>query len=130
VEEYKERKHMGEQESKTQLRELVTMAMDCLEVGVTIIDPKGILLYYNRYSTEILDRKPEYVGSNIHLHHKKATTNHKIDSMLLEFSEGRTEPFHYESKPYEKVILVTLTPMRKDGQFIGCVQAVRLKERN
>jgi sensor histidine kinase regulating citrate/malate metabolism len=119
---------MEEQEMTTKLREMVTLAMDCLGVGVTIFDPKGTLLYYNRHSAEILDRKPEYIGSDIHLHHKKATTNQKFDSMLLEFSEGRTEPIHYEAKPYGKVILVTLTPMRKDGQFIGCVHAARLKE--
>ncbi len=119
---------MGEQESTAQLRELITLAMDYLELAVTIIDPKGTLLYYNRYSAEILNRNPEYIGSDIHLHHKKATTNQKVDAMLLEFSEGRTEPFYYESKPYGKVVLVTLTPIRKDGQFIGCVQAVRLKQ--
>jgi transcriptional regulator with PAS, ATPase and Fis domain len=126
--EYKGVKHMGEQESTTQLQELVMLAMDCLDVSVTILDKEGTLLYYNRYSAEILERKPEYIGSDIHLHHKKPTTNPKFDAMLQEFSEGRTEPFHYESNPYGKVILVTLILLRKDGQFIGCVQAVRLKK--
>jgi DUF438 domain-containing protein len=118
---------MGEPEIDTDLRDLLTLAMDCLEVGVTLIDPKGTILYYNRHSAEILERKPEYIGSNIHLHHKKATTNPKVDVMLQEFSAGRTDSFHYESEPYGKVVQVTLTPMRKNGQFIGCVQAVRLK---
>jgi hypothetical protein len=47
--------------------------------------------------------------------------------MLQEFSEGRTEPFHYEAKPYGEIILVTLTPIIKDGRFVGGVQSVRLK---
>ncbi len=119
---------MGEQEGTTPLGELIALAMDCLRVAVTIFDPKGTLLYYNRYAAEILDRKPEYIGADIHLHHKKAATNQKFDAMLLKFSEGRTEPFHYEARPYGKVIAVTLAPLRKDGQFIGCVHAVRLKE--
>jgi DUF438 domain-containing protein len=119
---------MGEQAIDAHLRDLITLAMDCLEVSVTIIDTQGTILYYNRYSAEILDRKPEYIGSNIHLHHKKATTNHIIEAMLLEFSQGRTDPFHYESRPYKKVVHVTLTPIRKNGQFIGCLQAVRLKK--
>ena len=118
---------MGEQEINTHLKDLITLAMDCLDVSVTIIDTTGTILYYNRYAAEILDRKPEYLGSNIYLHHKKATTNPKIDAMLLEFSQGRTDPFKYESRPYDKVVHVTLTPIRKNGQFIGCVQAVRLK---
>ena len=118
---------MGEQEINTHLQDLIARAMEYLDVSVTIIDTTGTILYYNRYAAEILDRKPEYLGSNIYLHHKKATTNPKIDAMLLEFSQGRTDPFKYESRPYDKVVHVTLTPIRKNGQFIGCVQAVRLK---
>jgi DUF438 domain-containing protein len=118
---------LTEPEINPHLQELVTQAMDCLDVAVTIIDPQGTMLYYNRQAAEILDRKPEYIGSNIHLHHQKATTNPKVEAMLLEFSAGRTESFHYESTPYGKVVQVTLTPLRKNGQFIGCVQAVRLK---
>ena len=121
-------KHIDERESTSPLGQLVRLALDCLDVAVTIIDPKGTLLYYNRRSAEILDRKPEYLDQDIHLHHQKAATNQKIDSMLQEFSRGRTEPFRYESRPYGKTILVTLIPIRKDGQFVGCVQSVRPKE--
>ena len=106
---------MQEQETKIQSAELIILAMDCLEVGVTIFDPQGTLLYYNSYSTKVLDRKPEYIGTDIHRHHKKAITNQKFDLMLQKFEEGRTEPFYDEAKPYGQVILVTLLPIRKDG---------------
>jgi sensor histidine kinase regulating citrate/malate metabolism len=117
-----------EKENTSPLGELIELAMDCLDVAVTIIDPKGTLLYYNQRSSEILDRKPEYLNTDIHLHHQKETTNQRVDSMLHEFAEGRTEPFRYEAKPYGKVILVTLIPLRKDGRFLGCVHSVMLKE--
>lgn len=119
---------MEEQKTKITLDELVILAMDCLEVGVTIFDPQGTLLYYNNSSTKVLDRKPEYIGTDIHLHHNKPGTNKKFDFMLQEFSEGRTEPFHYEAKPYGQVILVMLSPIRKARKFVGCVHCVRLKE--
>ena len=61
---------MNENERKTKLGELVNLAMDCLGVAVTIIDTKGTLLYYNQHSAKILDRKPEYIGTDIHSHHK------------------------------------------------------------
>ena len=77
---------MEERENKIKLDELVILAMDCLEVGVTIFDPQGTLLYYNNYSTKVLDRKPEYIGTDIHRHHKKPTTNEKFDLMLQKFS--------------------------------------------
>jgi DUF438 domain-containing protein len=119
---------MEEKETEITLDELIILAMDSLEVGVTIFDPQGTLLYYNDYSTRVLDRKPEYIGADIHGHHKKPATNKKFDLMLQKFSEGRTEPFHYEAKPYGQVIYVTLSPLRQAGKFVGCVHCVRLKE--
>ena len=118
---------MNDDEQKSQLGELVNLAVDCMEVAVTIIDTKGTMLYYNQYSAKILDRKPEYIGTVIHSHHKKADSNTKVDLMLKEFAAGRKKPFHYEAKPYGKVILVTLSPILREGEFIGCVQTVRLK---
>ena len=118
---------MNDNERDKQLRELVNLAMDCMGVAVTIIDAKGTLLYYNRHSAEILDRKPEYIGTDIHSHHKEADSNKKVDLMLKEFEEGRKDPFYYEAKPYGKIIFVTLSPIIKNGEFVGCVQTVRLK---
>ena len=111
-----------------ELKELISLAMESLGVAVTIIDTKGTLLYYNKQAAKILDRKPEYIGKDVHLHHKKTTSNKKFDSMLQDFQKGRTESFHYEAKPYGKTILVTVSPILKDGKFIGCTQSAQLKE--
>jgi DUF438 domain-containing protein len=80
---------MNDNKHNNQLGELVDLAMDCMQVAVTIIDTKGTLLYYNLHSTKILDRKPEYIGTDIHSHHKKADSNKKVALMLKEFEEGR-----------------------------------------
>ena len=118
---------MNDDERKSHLGELINLAMDCLGVAVTIIDTKGTLLYFNRYSAKILDRKPEYIGTDIHSHHKKADSNKKVDLMLKAFEEGRKDPFRYEAKPYGEIIFVTLSPIIKNGKFVGCVQTVRPK---
>ena len=110
---------MNDNEGKKQMGELINLAMDYMEVAVTIIDPKGTLLYYNRHSAEILDRKSEYIGTDIHSHHRKADSN--------KFKEGRKDPIHYEANPYGNIIFVTLSPIIKNGEFAGCVQTVRLK---
>ena len=115
---------MDDNKRKKQLGELINLAMDCMGVAITIIDKKGTLLYYNRHSEKILDRKPEYIGMNIHSHHKKPDSNKKVDQMLKEFGEGRKDPFHYEAKPYGEIIFVTLSPIIKNGKFVGCVQTV------
>ena len=68
------------------------------------------------------------MGKDVHSHHEKAASNEKLDLMLQEFKEGRVKPFRYEAKPYGEVLLVTLSPILKDGDFIGCVQSVLLKK--
>ena len=119
---------MDDYKQNDQLKELFSLAMDCMGVAVTIIDPNGTLLYFNRHSTKILDRKPEYIGTDIHSHHKKPDSNKKVDLMLKKFSEGRKEPFRYERNLYGKIIFVTLSPIIKNGEFVGCVQAVWPKD--
>ena len=108
--------------------QLFKSAMEYMGVAVTIIDTKGTLLYYNKHASKILDRKPEYIGTDIHSHHREAASNEKIDLMLQDFQKGRMEPFHYQAKPYGKTILVTLSPISENGKFIGCIQSVLLKE--
>jgi sensor histidine kinase regulating citrate/malate metabolism len=110
------------------LVEMGMLAIECMGVGVTIISPKGTLLYYNRTAAKILDRKPEFIGKDVHSHHKKAASNEKLDQMLQEFEKGRTAPFYYGARPYGKDIVVTLSPILKNGEFIGSVQSVMLKE--
>ena len=119
---------MKEMKDERNLEHLIKLAMECMGVATTIIDTEGTLLYYNRQATEILDRKPEYIGEDIHSHHKKEASNRKLDTMLQDFKKGRTEPFHYQAKPYGKIILVTLSPILENGKFFGCVQSVQLKE--
>ena len=82
---------------KNKLGELYNLTLDSMDIAVSIIDTKGTLLYYNRQSARVLDRKPEYIGSDIHLHHQEAA-NEKLDQMLKDFENGRT-------KPYTKAIL-------------------------
>lgn len=119
---------MNENDRKNRMGELIRLAVDCMEVAVTITDKKGTLLYYNRYSTTILDRKPEYIGTDIRSHHKKADSNEKVNLMLKEFENGRKEPFYYQAIRYGKLIAVTISPIIKNDEFVGCVQTVRLKE--
>jgi DUF438 domain-containing protein len=121
---------MKAERDKEKLKDLIIHAMECMNVAATIIDTQGILLYYNKQAAKILDRKPVYVGTDVHSHHKKPNSNKKLDSMLQDFQKGRTAPFHYEAQPYGEPILVTLSPIIKNGNYTGCIQTVRLKDVN
>jgi len=116
---------MNEKEIKNNWQKIINQAMDAMAVAASIIDREGRLLYYNRHAEILLDRKPEYIGTDIRSHHKKAESNKKVDAMLAAFEQGRKNPFHYEAKPYGEPIIVTLSPIREKGKFIGCVQTVR-----
>jgi len=116
---------MNKDKQTKQMEGLINLAMDQMGIAVTIIDTHGTLLYYNQESIRILDRKPEYIGTDIHSHHNKPNSNKNLGMMLEAFKGGRKDPFHYKAKPYGKIIFVTLSPMIKKGEFVGCIQTIR-----
>ncbi len=105
----------------------IPLIVDMIPVAITIIDLEGHILFYNDYSSQVLDRKPEYLGTDIRDCHQKPETNARIDTMLNEFKAGRREAFYYEAFRYGKNIAVTLLPFEVDGQLIGCIQSVTIK---
>lgn len=106
----------------------MALILDRLPVGITVIDPEGRMLYYNEYSSQILDRKPEYLGKDVRACHEKSESKTKIDRMLQEFKQGKREEFYYETVRYGNTIGVTFTPLEADGWLFGCVQSVTLKK--
>lgn len=52
---------MIEKEHEKELAKIMTAAMDSMNVAVTLIDTKGVLMYYKRQANRILDRQPEYI---------------------------------------------------------------------
>jgi sensor histidine kinase regulating citrate/malate metabolism len=98
-------------------------------VGVTILDRHGTVMYYNKWASEHLDRKPEYIGNDVRKRHRLAVTNPRFDAMLRLFEEGRVEPVRYVAMPYGKTtILVTVSPIRVNGELVGFSQIVLLKD--
>ena len=106
----------------------IPLILDEIPVAITVIDLEGHILFYNEYSSQVLDRKPEYLGADIRDCHQKPETNAKIDRMLDEFKAGRREEFYYAAFRYGKDIAVTLSPFEVDGKLIGCIQSVTLKK--
>lgn len=98
-------------------------------VGVTVLDRNGTVLHYNTWAAEHLDRKPEYIGTDVRGRHRRAVTNPRFDAMVALFENGRTEPVRYVARPYGKTtILVTVSPIRVDGEMVGFSQIVLLKD--
>ena len=105
----------------------IPQIIDKIPVAITVIDLEGHILFYNQYSSQVLDRKPEYLGTDIRGCHQKPETNERIDHMLAEFKAGRRDEFYYEAFRYGKDIAVTLSAFEVDGQLVGCIQSVTIK---
>jgi sensor histidine kinase regulating citrate/malate metabolism len=98
-------------------------------VGVTIVDRHGSVLYYNKWACDHLDRKPEYLGHDVRERHHRAVTNPRWNAMMQLFVDGRVEPVRYVARPYGKTtILVTVSPIRINGDLVGLSQIVLLKD--
>ena len=103
------------------------MILDKIPVGVTVIDLEGRILYYNEYSSQIVDRKPEYVGEDIRSCHKKPESIAKIDSILKEIKDGERQDFYYESERNGKTLGVIVLPYTVNGELIGFIQSFVVK---
>ena len=101
--------------------------LDQIPVGITVTDLDGKILYYNAYSAQVVDRKPEYIGMDIRSCHKKSESIHKIDMILSEIREGKRENYYYETNRKEKVLCVTISPYEMNGKLIGYIQSIFLK---
>jgi sensor histidine kinase regulating citrate/malate metabolism len=98
-------------------------------VGVTIVDRTGHVRYYNKWASEHLDRKSDYIGDDVRNRHRRAITNPRFDAMLKLFEDGRVEPVRYVARPYGKTtILVTVSPIFVAGELVGFSQIVLLKD--
>ncbi|MGV9796642.1 PAS domain-containing protein [Mycobacterium sp. NPDC003449] len=98
-------------------------------LGVTIVDRHGVVMYYNKWASEHLDRDPSYLGHSVHERHRRKITNPRFDAMLKLFVDGRIEPVQYVARPYGRTtILVTVSPIRIDGELVGVSQLVLLKD--
>jgi DUF438 domain-containing protein len=104
--------------------------LDALPVAVTITDLEGCILYFNKYSEQILDRKPEYLGRDIRRCHNETDSISKIDNILAEFKSDGCPEFYYEASREGTDFAVTVRPLKKEGQVLGCIHSVVIIKKN
>ena len=101
----------------------LAMVLEKIPVGITVIDLEGRILYYNDYCSKYVDRKPEYIGKDIRLCHKKSESIPKIDRILAGIREGKRNSFYYEAERNGKKLGVTVSPYETNGKLIGFIQS-------
>ena len=101
--------------------------LDQIPVGITVTDLDGKILYYNAYSAQIVDRKPEYIGMDIRYCHKKPESIAKIETILSEIKDGKRKDYCYESKRKDKVLSIAISPYKHQGELIGFIHSIVVK---
>ena len=110
------------------LAQISPFVLDKIPMGITVIDLEGRILYFNEYSSQIRDRKPEYLGRDIRLCHKEPESIARIDRILEEFKSGRRQEVCYDSTLAGEVFAVTISPLVVKDRLIGCIQSLIKKE--
>lgn len=102
--------------------------LDQIPVGITVIDFDGRILYYNQHSSQIVNRKPEYIGKDFQQCHNISKNVSQLSRVLREFKTGKIKEFNYESSLSGKCLIGTLTPLKVDGIVIACIQTLVVKK--
>ena len=100
----------------------LAMVLENIPAGITVIDSKGRILYYNAYCSRFVDRKPEYIGKDIRFCHRKPESIEKIEGILSELNEGKIKEFYYETERGGSKLGVTVSRFYVGGKQIGFIQ--------
>ena len=100
----------------------LTMVLEKVSAGITVLDKKGHILYYNEYCSQFVDRKPEYIGKDIRFCHQKTESIEKIEKILSDLMKGKRQEFYYETERNGNKLGVRVTPFDIDGKQIGFIQ--------
>lgn len=100
------------------------LILDSLPVAITITDLDGIILFFNKRSSEILDRTPEHIGRNIRECHRNPKSVEGIDAMYSKFRSGRLAPQSYESQRGATRLSVILTVLIDEDKPVAVIQTV------
>lgn len=95
--------------------------------GITLVDLKGRIKYYNREAARLLDRKPEYIGREVTTCHQRHESIEKIKGMIASFVEGRQEPFHWEIERFGRRLLISFSPLRVKESLVGFIHMAVVK---
>lgn len=106
------------------LDETLAMALENMPVAVTLVDPWGTILYFNRKAAEILDRRPEYLGRDVRFCHAKPESVAKIEAILADFRAGSDQMVEYEAVRHGRKRKVSFTPLRRESNLMACLQTV------
>ena len=98
--------------------------IDLMPVGLTYVNPDGVILYRNRTAAQRPSPGPRETGKNIRGCHAQPESLKKIAKIFDDFKQGRKIPHHYVSRRTGIEELVTLIPIFQEDRFLGCLSVI------
>lgn len=105
------------------MKQYLKNAVDQMPGALTILDTKGDILFYNQFAATMVDRKPEYIHTDIRDYHK-VKSNEKIDKILDEYANGSRQVHSWQLKRDGKVLQVRVAPLYVDDAYQGLTHLV------
>jgi PAS domain S-box-containing protein len=105
------------------MKKILEIAIEQMAAALTILDPEGNIVYFNQYSTTILDRKPEYIGRDIKEFHIPKS-NLKISQILKEYAEGSEDVHTWQLEREGVVFQVRVAPIYDNREYVGLSHVV------
>ncbi|MGD8561151.1 MAG: PAS domain-containing protein [Desulfarculaceae bacterium] len=97
--------------------------LEQMPVGITVLDLKGRILFFNQYAARILDRKPEYIGQDVRSFHKQES-NRNIDEILEQYSQGTSREFSWQVQREQQTFVVRVAPLQGEASPLGLIHSV------
>ena len=98
--------------------------LDQLPSAVTVTDLDGRMVYYNESATQLIDRKPEYLGRDVRGCHKLKSSSKRVDEIIEEFKAGNHEPVTYKAEVNGVPLSITVVPLIDHGKVAGLIHHV------
>ena len=105
------------------MKNIIDSVIDQMPVSLTILDPEGSIVFYNKYAESIVDRKPEYIGRDVRDFHIPGS-NLKIDRILAEYAQGSKEVHTWQLGTGSELRQVRVAPIYVDNEYQGLVHVV------
>ena len=114
---------MSDEKTTTLNVDQLALALENVPAGITIVDPRGCILYYNEFCARYVDRKPEYIGKDIRFCHQKPESIEKIGRILSDLASGKRGEYRYAAVRNGVKLVVTVVPFKDGEQLLGFIQS-------
>ncbi len=102
--------------------ELLEAVLETLPVEFSVLDADDKVAAWNKHGTRLFKRPEAALGRDVRNCHPKKSLD-KVEQILDEMKKGKRDRARFWIDMAGKKILIEYYALRKDGKYIGCLEA-------